>query len=301
MRKFLRQAGYFLIIVTLLPYVVTVFVNGKDAEVSGDGNSPYVSVGQNGKTKRLPLDEYGVGVLAKEMEADAGLEALKAQAILIRTSIYKSIQEEGSGTLLTKGYWTRRQMENNWGAGQYGEKFEKLEKAWVETKGQVLMYDGNLALTPYHKLSNGRTRAASEVFGNEKYPYLMVKECPQDIEAGDAMTTSMLSGAAGTDMEVTATDSAGYVTEVRCGEEKVSGEEFRAAYHLASACFTFQEFEGQIRVTAKGIGHGLGMSQYTAEKMADEGNTYEEILNFFFEGTTVEEVAEIVVGGVPAS
>lgn len=291
MRKFLRQAGYFLVIVILLPYVITVFVNGNGAAVSMDGNSPYVLVEQGGKQKRLPLDEYGIGVLAKEMEADAGIEALKAQAILIRTSIYKSIQEEGSGTLLTKGYWTRRQMENNWGAGEYGEKYEKLKKAWTETKGQVLMYDGNLALTPYHKLSNGKTRAASEVFGNEKYPYLMVKECPLDVEAKEAMTTSMIQDA---DMEVTATDSAGYVTEVRCGEETVSGEEFRAAYHLASACFTLQEFEKQIRVTAKGIGHGLGMSQYTAKQMAKEGNTYEEILNYFFEGTMLEEVAEIV-------
>lgn len=291
MRKFLRQAGYFLVIVILLPYVITVFVNGNGAAVSMDGNSPYVLVEQGGRQKRLPLDEYGIGVLAKEMEADAGIEALKAQAILIRTSIYKSIQEEGSGTLLTKGYWTRRQMENNWGAGEYGEKYEKLKKAWTETKGQVLMYDGNLALTPYHKLSNGKTRAASEVFGNEKYPYLMVKECPLDVEAKEAMTTSMIQDA---DMEVTATDSAGYVTEVRCGEEMVSGEEFRAAYHLASACFTLQEFEKQIRVTAKGIGHGLGMSQYTAKQMAKEGNTYEEILNYFFEGTMLEEVAEIV-------
>ena len=125
----------------------------------------------------------------------------------------------------------------------------------------------------------------------EDYPYLMVKDCPQDVEAPEAMTTSMIQG---TDMEVTKTDSAGYVTEVRCGQETVSGEEFRDTYHLASASFTLQPFENQIRVTSAGIGHGLGMSQYTAEKMAEEGKTCAEILTFFFEGTALEEVAEIV-------
>lgn len=291
MRKFLRQAGYFLIIITLLPYVVTVFINGNGAAVNMGGNTPYVSVERNGQTKKLPLDEYGIGVLAKEIDADAEVEAVKAQAVLIRTSIYKSIQEEGSDTLLTKAYWTRSQMEHNWGAGEYGEKYEKLKEVWEDTEGQVLMYNGNLALTPYHKLSNGKTRAASEVFGNDDYPYLASKDCPADIEAEDAMTISMIQEA---DMEITGTDSAGYVTEVRCGKETVSGEEFRDTYHLASASFTLQEYENQIRVTSKGIGHGIGMSQYTADQMAADGSSYEKILDYFFEGTTLEEVAEIV-------
>jgi len=291
MRKFLRQAGYFLIIITLLPYVVTVFINGNGAAVNMGGNTPYVSVERNGQTKKLPLDEYGIGVLAKEIDADAEVEAVKAQAVLIRTSIYKSIQEEGSDTILTKAYWTRSQMEHNWGAGEYGEKYEKLKEVWEDTEGQVLMYNGNLALTPYHKLSNGKTRAASEVFGNDDYPYLASKDCPADIEAEDAMTISMIQEA---DMEITGTDSAGYVTEVRCGKETVSGEEFRDTYHLASASFTLQEYENQIRVTSKGIGHGIGMSQYTADQMAADGSSYEEILDYFFEGTTLEEVAEIV-------
>ncbi|MDY2662674.1 SpoIID/LytB domain-containing protein [Bariatricus massiliensis] len=291
MRKFLRQAGYLLLIIILLPYVITVFINGNGLNTGMGSNSPYVTVKRDNKTKQMPLAEYAIGVLAKEIDADMEKEAIKAQAVLIRTSIYKTIQEEGSSTTLTKGYWTRSQMEDNWGTGEYAKKYEKMKKAWEETEGQVLMYNGSLALTPYHKLSNGKTRAGSEVFGVEDYPYLMVKDCPQDVEAPEAMTTSMIQG---TDMEVTKTDSAGYVTEVRCGQETVSGEEFRDTYHLASASFTLQPFENQIRVTSAGIGHGLGMSQYTAEKMAEEGKTCAEILTFFFEGTALEEVAEIV-------
>lgn len=291
MKKLIRQAGCILIIVLLLPYLITVFLNGNTITKTDGKSSIYIYVEKNEKKVRMSLDEYGIGILAKEMDADYEIEALMAQAVLIRTSICKSIEEEGSDTTLTKGYWTRSQMRNNWGAGEYGEKYEKIQSAWEKTEGQVLLYNGEVALTPYHKLSNGKTRSAGEALGSDQYPYLKVKECLADIDAEDSVTTQVIQG---TDMEVLGTDSAGYVTEVRCGKETVKGEAFRDTYHLASACFTLKEFDGKTCVTSKGIGHGLGMSQYTANEMAKAGSTCQEILNYFFEGTNLQEVAEIV-------
>mgnify|MGYP002249715438 FL=1 len=224
MRKYFRQAGYFAAILILLPYVVTILLNGRSSLAQDNGTSPYVTVKSDEKNRKISLDEYGIGILAKEIEGDAEEEALKAQAVLIRTSIYKSIQDEGTSTVLTKEYWTRQQMESNWGADHYGEYYEKMKAAWDETRGQVLMYDGRLILTPYHRLSNGKTRSGNEVFGSEEYPYLQSRECPEDVEAKEEMTVSMIQGS---DMEVTGTDSAGYVTAVRCGSETVNGEEFR--------------------------------------------------------------------------
>ena len=167
-----------------------------------------------------------------------------------------------------------------------------MKEAWEETEGSVLMYEGSLALTPYHKVSNGKTRSGKEVLGSDIYPYLQVKECAADIEAPDAMTTSIIQE---TGLKVLEQDSAGYVTKVLCGTEEVKGEEFRDTYHLPSSSFVLQDFDGKTRVLTQGIGHGLGMSQYTAEKMAEDGKTFEEILAYFFEGTTIEEVAEILV------
>lgn len=43
------------------------------------------------------------------------------------------------------------------------------------------------------------------------------------------------------------------------------------------------------------IGHGLGMSQYTAKKMAEEGKSCEEILQYFFTDVSLEEVTDIVI------
>lgn len=292
MKKFMRQAGYFLIIMLLLPYVVTVFVNGNGVLKLEEADSPYITVERDGQTKEMSLDEYGIGVLAKEIGADSEMETLKAQAILIRTSIYKTLQENGTNTVLKKNYWTRNQMEINWASDSYSQNYEKIKEAWNSTKGIVLVYEGNLALTPYHRLSNGKTRSGNEVFESDSYPYLQVKECPQDLEAGEAVTTSVIQE---TGLQVVEEDSAGYVTKVKCGTEEIKGEEFRSTYHLISSSFKLEDFDRNTKVTTQGIGHGLGMSQYTAEKMAEDGKTYQEILYYFFEGTTFGEVAEILV------
>lgn len=294
MYKILKQVGYFLIIILLLPYIVTVFVKGEGVTMGVDltADQPYVYVETESGQKKISLEEYGMGVLAKDIDASYELDALKAQAVLIRTSIYKTIQEEGSDSVMSKKYWTRTLMRTNWGAASYGQYYEKLKKAWNETEGQVLMYEGKLILTPYHKLSNGMTRSGNEVFSTEEYPYLKSKECPEDVEANDAMTTTFIQVAKA---EIKKKDSAGYVMEVVCEDATLTGEEFRESYHLTSSAFTFQEYKGQIRVLTTGIGHGLGMSQYYANKLAKDGEDYKKILNYFFEETSLEEIAEIIV------
>jgi stage II sporulation protein D len=81
---------------------------------------------------------------------------------------------------------------------------------------------------------------------------------------------------------------------VQVGEETQRGDSFRNTYDLASSCFELQKFEQTTRVITKGVGHGLGLSQYTANEMAKEGKTYQEILQYFYEGTEMVEVAEVL-------
>ncbi|MEI3333639.1 MAG: hypothetical protein V8R24_00185 [Dorea longicatena] len=69
------------------------------------------------------------------------------------------------------------------------------------------------------------------------------------------------------DVEVVETDSVGYVLKIRVGDNTV-GEELRNKYNLASSCFTLQRYNGKLWVTTRGTGHGIGMSQYTANEMA---------------------------------
>ena len=75
----------------------------------------------------------------------------------------------------------------------------------------------------------------------------------------------------------------------------MSGEEFRKNYNLASSCFSVHEYEGKIRITTRGVGHGIGLSQNTANKMAEKGESAEEILKYFYEGCEIQEVTDMVV------
>ena len=83
-------------------------------------------------------------------------------------------------------------------------------------------------------------------------------------------------------LKVASRDSAGYATEVCIGDTVMGGEAFREALGLSSACFTVEKKNGQVEFICRGWGHGLGMSQYGASRMALEGADYIEILQYYF-------------------
>lgn len=288
----IKQFGCYVIIIVLLPYVVTVFMNGSSISTSSRVDETCVKVKNDDEEIEMSIEEYCIGKMAKEIPASYEPEALKAQAVLVRTAVYKNIKETGSNTVLEDEFWTTKEMKKQWGASKYSQNYNHIKDAWQDTEGQVLMYGENLANTPFCRLTNGSTRDGKEVLGSEDYPYLKIKECPLDIEAKEQIRTITIDDM---DAEVTTLDTAGYVTQVRVGEENVSGEEFRNTYGLASSCFTLQKYDGKLRITTRGVGHGLGMSQYTANEMAEKDSTYDEILQYFFEGTELKEVAEILL------
>ena len=290
MRNRLKKIGCYLIIIVLLPYIVTVFMNGPAIPTDTTVDTTYVKVKKDDTELELHLEEYCIGRMAKEIPADYEEEALKAQAVIVRTSVYKSIKEGGTQVVLEDDFWTEEEMRQQWGSS-YSGHYRKMQNAWNDTEGQVVMYGENLANTPFTRLTNGNTRDGKEVLGSEDYPYLKIKDCPLDIEAAEQIQTVTVDDM---DAEVTAMDTAGYVTSVRVGQETVNGEEFRQTYGLASSCFILQKYDGKLRITTRGVGHGLGLSQYTANEMAKEGKDVSEILQYFFEGTEIKEVAEIV-------
>lgn len=281
-----------LIMIVLLPYVITIFMNGKSMKVNQTGKNHYVKVKLDEKETEVPLEEYCIGMLAREISPEYKAEALKAQAVIVRTTVYKEIEEKGAEVVLEHRFWSRKEMEEQWGKAKFQKYYEKLKNAWEKTDGQVVMYQSKLAMVPFHQLSNGKTRIGKEVLGSDDYPYLQMKECPRDVEAEGQMESRLIKASKA---EIVSRDSAGYVTSVKVGEETCNGESFRDTYGLLSSCFEVQEFEGKIRVTTKGIGHGLGMSQNTANEMAKEGKKYNEILQYFFEGIEIKEVAEILL------
>lgn len=278
-----------MIIIVLLPYIITIFMNGRDvAENLVEERIVQVEVKEG--MKEVPLREYCIGVFAKSVDIKDKKEALLAQSIVVRTQIYKDMSDNPDQPL-KETYFTRSDMEHKWGITNYRKNYEKLEDIWDMTMGMVLTYEGEIITAAYHKISNGSTRDGKEVLKEEAYPYLKIKECPKDVEAAEQMQTIVLEDM---DAKVTKYDSAGYVLSVQVGDKTYSGEEFRNVHGLASSCFVLQKYDGKLRVTTRGVGHGLGMSQYAANEMAKEGKDYVEILGYFFDGTEIREVVEIL-------
>ena len=104
----------------------------------------------------------------------------------------------------------------------------------------MVTYEGNLARTSFFRLSNGSTRDGKEVLGQEDCPYVKIVDCPLDVEAQEQIQTVTVDDI---DAEITATDTAGYVLNVRVGDETVSGEEFRTNYHLAPVVLHFKNMK----------------------------------------------------------
>lgn len=285
----------FLIILFLLPYIISVFINGKNAVQGADSDNASV---------------YLAEMLAGETDGGCEIEALKAQAVVLRTELYRTEKEKQ--TILDKCL-TQTQMKKKWGP-KYEENLKKCQQAVQETKGIVLWYHETFAWAPFHQSSNGKTRDVQEVLGNADYPYITAKECPLDKAAEDEIQVHLIeykeiqkrcreflvaeeqkkaeNGYGYEDFEIQEWDSSGYVRKMRIGETICTGDQFRDALKLPSSSFSFYEGPHGLKIATVGKGHGFGMSQWTAQEMAKDGKNYEEILQFFYEGTELHHIDE---------
>ena len=80
---------------------------------------------------------------------------------------------------------------------------------------------------------------------------------------------------------------------MKLNDTEMSGEEFRIKLGLPSSNFRVEKNGDGVFVTTRGIGHGLGLSQYTAQQLAKNGTGYREILAYFFDQTKLESIADI--------
>jgi len=306
-----RSIFSFLCIVILFPYVVTVFINGTEMK---QWQAPYVNFEKNGEQKQVLWEEYVIGVLAKEISPDCEQEFLKAQTVILRTALYQEMEMLGENRV-SQEYFTKKQLKERWG-NHFEEYYEKLGKVIHETRWEVLRYQGEYAMLPFHQSSTGMTRSFLESWGRDDYPYLVSKECENDKNAEGAIHRYQFSyqeiqkklqselkavdeeranePLSYADFSIIKKDSAGYVTEISVRGTIFSGEHFRQILKLASSSFSFQEKEdGNLVITTSGTGHGLGLSQWTANEMAKNGKSYIEVLQFFYEGTNLERMEEI--------
>ena len=255
-----------------------------------------ITIYRNGTPIVLEFEEYVAGVVAAEMPASFSTSALQAQAVLARTYALKYMQEGKrlTDTVDTQVYYDEGQLRAMWGSS-YEMYWNKVRNAVQSTKGETLRYQGSYIDAVYHSTSNGKTEAARNVWGYE-IPYLQSVDSHWDVnttfysktEYKDLNQLLQLFGVTNLepgDIEILSYNESGRVSEVRIQGQTYQGVDLRQLLGLPSADFDLSIENGNLMITTRGWGHGVGMSQYGANGMAKEGYTYRQILSHYYPGT----------------
>ncbi|MCI8484194.1 MAG: stage II sporulation protein D [Lachnospiraceae bacterium] len=296
------------VLVLTIPYIVTILFQGdktspepekvekileKDSEeTQKDGN------------QEMNVEEYLVGVVAKEIPLDYQTEAIKAQTVIARTALVMALETKGELPVSM----SREEMLKLWGQEGFEENYRTLEGAVEATKGEILCYQKEPIHAAFHAVSAGSTRSAAEALQTKEEPYLASVDSKIDIPSVDYLKVIFMEKKEFLQkikeicpkleteekevlekVEIIQRDKADYVTQIKVGEEIITGEEFRKNLELNSACFYIKEVEGQVRILTKGLGHGLGLSQYGANELAKEGKDYREILQYYYQEIQIEK------------
>lgn len=292
-----------------IPYVITVVLAEKNENPDlNDYDSGY-TVMSNGKN--IDLETYLLKILPGQISMDQPEEAVKAQAVILRTDVIrrmgedKKIQKQDLPYKAYENEYYRKKIGNR----AYDAMDQKRKKAVIRTRGEVIKYKNHLIEPYYHALSVGFTLDSREWFG-KNIPYIREKESLCDIEAKDYMNVKNVSYdeissilLEYTKKEMTKeeikqtlktgrTTKNGYVRQVYVGELKIQGEDFAKWFRLASNNFYFEPYKGKIRIVCLGKGNGLGLSQYGAAKLAQHGRSYKKILKYYYPKTTIKNIHE---------
>lgn len=96
----------------------------------------------------------------------------------------------------------------------------------------------------------------------------------------DAIPVTAQKG--GSWMKVLSTTKGHRIKEMQIAGETFSGPEVRKLLGLRSSQFSWKTTGDEIQITTYGYGHGVGMSQWGANGMAQEGHTATQILKHYY-------------------
>ena len=252
----------------------------------------------NGSVINLNMTDYLIGVVSSEMPASFNFEALKAQSVLARTYALKAKQtgKKLTDTVSTQSYIDMDQMKNKWGKS-FNTYYNKIKNAVENTNGEYLSYNGNYIEALYHSTNNGKTESSLDVFGNY-YPYLISVSSEYDKNASSYLRTinmplDTISNKLGLNLNndsvisILSYTDGGNIKEININGNNFSGKKVRELLGLRSADFDISISDNNANITTRGYGHGVGMSQYGANGMANAGYSYKDILSHYYPGTTL--------------
>ena len=274
-----------------------------ESEKSDDTVSVFVV--SKDKNVDMKISDYLIGAVAAEMPASFESEALKAQAVACRSYMMwlKDNSDNPDYDITSdpsthQGYLTDEEMKDKWG-NKYEFYKSKISDAVSATEGEYLTYDSEPILALFHAISPGKTQESSEVW-ETPLPYIKSESAPGDSLSPDfdsTLTVPCRKIREIFEIEGDIKDSEliaiyplsdiSFVKEISVGNKTVSAGDISAKLGLKSPYFTAEYKDSSYIFNVKGKGHGLGMSQYSADYMARQGSDYKEILSHFYEGTAL--------------
>ncbi|MBF2017518.1 MAG: SpoIID/LytB domain-containing protein [Rivularia sp. T60_A2020_040] len=251
----------------------------------------------------VDLEEYLYSVLGGEMDARWHPEALKAQAIAARSYALYRRERQQTNPLFDVG-----RTPDKWQIykGVIAED-PKIYAAVDATAGQVLTHNNQIIESVFHACSGGHTENVEDVWGNS-LPYLRA------VPDFDLNTTST-SNRCKWQQSFSSTEISqkfpeiGSVQEMKLvelspfnsvkklqiigekGIKELKGEQVRTTLKLNSTRFTVnKQQDGTFVLNGLGWGHGLGMSQYGASYLANQGYNHLQILNHYYKNVALAPI-----------
>lgn len=249
----------------------------------------------------LDLEDYLKGVVAAEIPSDWETEALKAQSVAART--YAVYQKRNAGR---RAYHILATVESQMYLGKSSER-ERTTRALQETAGQVVLYRGAAIPAFYHSSCGGHTEDALMLWGIDA-PYLKGVDCDcqqiskyglweKRFSRGAVVSALRREGFRLQDVsgiEIGDLTPAGRVRSVvirhAAGKTFIPADTLRSALGTSAVPSIFFEpelLDGEVVLSGRGMGHGIGLCQWGAKEIARQGRDYRAILRHYYPGTTI--------------
>lgn len=256
----------------------------------------------SGILERLKFYEYLFGVIAREMPYINHPECLKAQAVIARTYLLKTLKEGKRVQEMNQYqlYFDKSYLQNLW-KEHYDEYRSLILDALIATNQEVLTFQGDFIECYTHYQNTGRTEDSKNVL-KLAYPYLVSVDS-MDLKTRDLLRyrrvsnlyLSKLLGVTlneNTPVKVLGTTSGNNVLYIQFGNKVFDGFILSRTLGLISNHFTVQVHNDYTTFLTRGCGLGLGLSKCGAKAMAESGYTYRQILTHYYPNTTLEKFNE---------
>jgi stage II sporulation protein D len=272
---------------------------------------PSVSVfmAETGEKRSMAIEQYIEGVVAAEMEPDWPLEALKAQAVVVRTITLNAIEQKTVQRIHQTDVSTSKAELQAYKAEKVNDQVREAVKS---TRGMVMTFRGAFANAIYSSCCGQKTATKEESFAKEipyDASYFHSIDCPCYEYAPDRVKYWSLKvsgdqwkGAVGytgsaADVKILERGPSGRALYIGDGGKKELASEVRKRLGYDKMLSTLitnvvYQGDGNIYLEGKGWGNGVGLCQWGAYTWSQKQQTYDYILNYYYKGINIQKLWE---------